>query len=297
MDSIFSFFKTLVPDLTKDRLLEDVRNTRIMLENLTDIYAVFSPVARTHKFQDKEVVDRFEKFKRIVGTRDNPVVFLEKNIPIIIKNLDVIKGVFFNETNKVILAGSLTVKQANLIAYIDALYLVNKGARKFLVWLEAREAAHFNRTENELVEEVTPAEQKWLAESFVDFCNAVKIVTMSPDKTMEKLESVVDAQANDKSFQALKAAGRINAADPLSLGFIGTKYNPVVFVRMLVAEWQVARYREADEELKGLKLQASRLENTSRNKSDPRVEQEIRYIRGRVNELAQDVSEMEKKYG
>lgn len=297
MDSIFSFFKTLVPDLTKDRLLEDVRNTRVMLESLQDIYAVFAPVARNYKFQDKEVVDRVEKFKRIVGTRDNPVTYFDKTLPIIIKNLDVIKGVFFNETNKVILASSLTIKQANLIAYIDALYLVNKGARKFLVWLEAREAASYSRTEADLVDEITPAEQKWLAESFVDFCTAVKIVSMSPDKTMEKLEAIADADATDKSYQALKAAGRTASADPFNLGFIGSKYNPIVFVRMLVAEWQVARYREADEELKGLKLQLVRFENTARHKSDPRTEQEIRYIRGRVNELAQDVSEMEKKYG
>ncbi len=296
MEIFSNLFKSLVPDLNKDRIVEDMRNTRIMLEDLMEIYQLALPVFRTYTFQSKDVKDRVEKFKRLTGSKENPVVFFNKNIPLIIKNLDLIKTVFLNESNRMIIAQALTFKQSNMLAYVDALFLVNKGARKFLVWMEAHESAHYNRTESELLEEISPAEEKWLAESFTDFCQAAKIVVMTPDKTMEKLESVIDAQANEKSMKALMAAGKSSIADPFTFGLIGTRYNPIIFFRMIVAEYQVARYKEAEEELRGLRLQLARLENTAKGKNDPKLEQQIKYMRGRITGLARDIAEMEKSY-
>lgn len=296
MEFLFSLFKSASPDLTKERLLEDLRHTRMLLENLGEFYDVAMPVMSNYKFQDKKVVERVEKFKRLVGTRDNPVVFFDKNIPVIIKNLDKLKSVFMNETNRTMLVSSLTIKQANMLAYVSALYLVNKGARKFLVWMEAHEAAHFNKSYDTLEDEIAPAEEKWLNDSFIEFCQATKIVTLSPDKTIEKLDGIVDAQLNEQSMKSLQASGRAGTADPLMLGLIGTKWNPLLFGRMMVAEWQATRLKEAEYELQGLKLQMSRLENISKGRNDPADEQEIKYMRSRIRTLSQEVAEMEAEY-
>lgn len=298
MDSLFTLFKNLAPDLTKARVLDDLRNTRTMLEDLQDIYALAGPTLRNYRFKNREVQARVEKFKSLVGTNLTPVAFFEKNLPVIIKNLDTIKLAFSSDsvTNQVILGSVLSVKQANLLQLVSALYLVNKGARRFLVWMEAHESATLSNTENQVIDEVVPADEKWLADSFGDFCQVTKILTLTPDKIVEKLDSIVDARADDKAAKALAAAGRMSSADPFALGFIGTGYNPIVFGRMMFAEWQVKRYKDSEEELRGLKLQLSRLETLSKGKDNPALDQEVKYMRNRVNELSRDISEMEAKY-
>jgi ABC-type phosphate transport system auxiliary subunit len=71
--------------------------------------------------------------------------------------------------------------------------------------------------------------------------------------------------------------------------------NPVYHVGMLVAEWQAARYKAAQEELRTLQLRKLNLEKKLEGKSDAKIEQQISYMQKRVDDLEYKIVKMEKK--
>lgn len=292
---IEKLIRALLPDFKKDRVTEDIRFTRGELKQLEDAYGDAAKLLGHWNFKSEDLKLKFASFKRIVSTgSDNPIVFLSKNIPLMLKNLDVAEELASNALNNTIASSGLTYKQATIIQYASALNFVCRYGRKFLNYIYVAEAMNYREEgEQYLKDSIPDAEVKWINDKFVDFCAAVAAVTDKPETTLKKFEEIPDievARSNPKTLSNTVGDAKL---DPFRMNFIGTRLNPILFFRMVVSEWQFKRHKENKEELALLQLRRLNLEKLKQGQHDARVEKEIQDIESRVNKLSMDIAEME----
>ncbi|MOA51277.1 hypothetical protein D3C78_1744100 [compost metagenome] len=81
--------------------------------------------------------------------------------------------------------------------------------------------------------------------------------------------------------------------DPFHFGIIPVRLNPIYYVRMAIAEWQVNRYKAAVEEKRALEYRLLVLKDGSK---DAKIEQEIVYTEGRLQKLNKKLNDMEEGF-
>lgn len=286
----------LLPTFGKDTLLEDIRITRGSLEQLLDIYDTAASEFKNWKFKSSEVKSQVNTFKSMVDGSGNPIVDIHKHLPTVLKNLDVAETIAAKILNGQVAGKGMTYKQAILVQYCDAIFLVEKYARKWLNYVLVHESAEFK--ENGLpVDEAIPApDAEWIKKTFVDFCIAFKATTEAPDKVEKKMDELLDIDVSSSDAESLSKTRGPNATDPFKLGFIATKANPIYFVRMVIAEWQVRRFKESKEELAALQLRMLYLKRLQEGRPDAATENKIRYLESRIQKLTAELADMEKDY-
>lgn len=295
---IEQFIGKLLPTFGRDRVIEDIRITRGELEELASVYSEAANLMRnTASFKNKEVLDKLATFKRIVGTgNDNMIVYISKNLKQVIDNLNMAERLVEASLNSTIASKGLTFKQATVIQYVDAIHFTNKYARKLLHYVYVMESAQYAEDQVEAMKALSKPDMAFIAEKFVDFCNAFKSVSGDTEESFKKIEEVPEAEVNTATVRTMTATVGPTKLDPLKMGFIGTWMNPIYFIRMMVAEWQVKRYNEAKEELVVLRLRRMQLEQQRNGKANAKLEKEIEYTESRIQKLSYEVQQTENKY-
>lgn len=285
------FLGQLLPAFSKNNLIDDIRITRGELTELQDAYGEAAKLLKNFKFQSDEVTDKFGHFKRIVGAA-NPIVFIDDHLKAILQNLQIAEDQAAAILSGQIAGKGLTFKQATIVQYCDALFLVSKYARKFLNWVYVMETAPLK--EGFVLNESLPkSEQDYINDKFLDFCNALLSATGEPKKTLAAIEGIPEIDVASANLSSLKATVGEDKIDPLKLGFIATKANPIYFVRMIVAEYQVRRYKEMKEELSLLQLRRMNLEKLKAGKQDANLDKQIQFVESRSQKLSYEIAEME----
>ncbi len=291
LDKIIS---ALLPSFEKDRLISDIRITRGELEELHDAYQEAAKLLKSWKFQDKDVLDKINMFKRVVGTSTNPVVFISDNLKTVSQNLQTAEDQAAIIFGNVIAGRGLTFKQATVVRYCDAIFLVSKYARKFLNYIYVAESLQYREDGAKLSDSITAYEKRWLDEKFMDFCNALKSATDEPKKVLAGIEGIPEIEIASSNLASLKETVGEAALDPLKMGFIASKANPIYWVRMVVAEYQVRRYKEMKEEVTLLQLRRMQLEKLKNGKNDANLEKQIQYVESRTQALSYEIAKMEE---
>lgn len=295
---IKDLLSSLLPTFGKDTLLEDIRITRGSLEQLQELYDTASDELKGWKFKSSEVKANVSTFKSMVGGSDasNPIVNIAKHLKVVLKNLDTCESIAAKILNGQVAAKGMTYKQAVLVQYCDAVFLVDRYARKWLNFVLVMESAEFKENGLSVSEAIPKPELEWLKKTFVDFCVAWKATTEQPEKVEKEMEAVPEIDVDSSDAKALAQTRGPGLTDPFKLGFIATKANPIYFVRMVIAEWQVKRYKESKEELSALQLRLLYLRRLEEGRPDAATEQRIRYLESRIQTLSADLADMEKDY-
>ncbi len=286
------FISALLPSFEKDRLISDIRITRGEFQELQGAYEEAAKLLKGWKFKDEDVNRKLSEFKRISGDHDFPIVTIQKGFATMVQNLQIAEDQAAIIFGSVVAGKGMTFKQATIVQYCDAFFLVAKYARKFLNYIYVAETLPF-RDEVTAADQLPKAERDWLDKHFVDFCNAFKAATNEPKKTLAAIEGIPEIEVASSNLASLEATVGKNQLDPLKLGFIASKANPIYFVRMVVAEYQVRRYKEMKEELSLLQLRRMNLEKLKAGKNDANLEKQIQYVESRVQKLSYEIAEME----
>ena len=88
-----------------------------------------------------------------------------------------------------------------------------------------------------------------------------------------------------------------NRTDPFQFGLIPIVLNPIYHVRMAIADWQVTRYKAAQEEKRMLEFKLLKLKLAQTGKKDARLDEQIEYTAGRLDKLNYKLKTMEEQYG
>lgn len=290
------FVSSLLSIFNKDSIIEDIRITRGELEKLQTSYSFAADLARNWKFKDKTVTGMFADFKRNTHGPDNgqPIVHIAHNLKRVLANLDVAEKLVVANLSGQVSANGLTYKQAAVLQYINAIFLVSKYSRKWLNMIFTYESAQYENSGTVVEESLTRAERVWLEKTFPDFLSAYNSAIGDTDKVLQKLNEVPEITVSESNENALNSTVGISKLDPMKSGLIATKANPIFFIRMQIAEWQVARFNEAKEELRAIELRLQLLKELQQNRPNAKLELAIRQAESRMQDKQADVARLEE---
>lgn len=289
------FVSKLLAIFNKDTIIEDIRVTRGELDKLQASYNYAADLARNWKFKDETIVGMVAEFKKNISGPDNgnPIVHIARHLKVVQENLNTAeKLVQANMAGQVSSMG-LTYKQAAVLQYVNAIYLVSKYSRKWLNMIFVYESARYEECDTVIEDSITRAERKWLEETFGDFLSAYGTAIADVATVMKKLNEVPEITVSESNENALNSTVGINKLDPMKSGLIATKANPIYFVRMVIAEWQVARYNEAKEELRLIELRLQLMKELQAKRPNAKLEKTIAQTESRVQAMQATVAELE----
>lgn len=190
---------------------------------------------------------------------------------------------------------NMTYQRANVLKYIDALGFYIRYARKFILFVIAQEALSLGKA---APVKWTPAELDWIDTNMDQFGGLYITMSLPPQEIKARIQrassAVVDASTDPLAQQSLGS----QKTDPLELSGLSPRYNPLMMLGKMIAEMQVARYREAKEEFYGLQLRLNELQELAAGEpSNPVVQKQILAYEKRISEYEFEMRQIEEKAG
>lgn len=259
---------------------------------------------KLHKLASKEAKAYIVEFSKTLGAPkggssilDSIHDVLENTVALLTEISDKSTTVFSDVESTL----GMNFQKAMYLRLISAATFANDYARALLNYMYVVETTQLDQGTN-LVDSLTPAERQWVEDNFTNFCVVLSILSNKPKQVFEQIDELPDAIVSDSSEEALVGSAGLKKIDPLGfhrMGLpitIGVKWNPFHLLGTIIADFRVAQYRCAKEELDLLQMRKLNLEKLNAKKPDARLQQQIEIMSARVSKLQFELHEMDKKY-
>lgn len=295
--TIGKYVSSLLPSFDKSRVEEDIR---VLNEELRENTLPPYKAASEHFSREKLGARDTQEFDRTFSRNVNLERALQGRYPISIyrildRSVETL-GVLENEVDKLfgrdIAAGGLTYTRANLLKLLEVLSFSAKYARKLLIWTYMEEKRALGR---EVGEPFTKAETQWMYENRNTFFSAMTVLARKPSEISGALKNIPDMVVVPDEVDIAEQTVGSNRLDPLRMGIIPIKLNPIYHIRMAISEFQVARFKAGTEERRALEYRLLALKELKEGHEDARLEQEIQYTENRIKKLNHKLAKMEEE--
>lgn len=290
---ILKFVNALVPSLERAKILEDISITESELAEQT-IPAYRSTVDAkpfgnglrdnwTRDFQ-KDWNNSIQLKKRGDNYVEDIYVILQE-LP---ARLEWVRKQITDHFSEDLSTRGITFPKANLLALLQAMGFAVKYSRKLLLATYGYEMPH---TKGVLKGQAfSKAELKMLDQQAMDFIRVMAILSRQDlakrvDDVPEVLVDVTDANGAVETHGA--------QLDPLALGFLPYRWNPIYHIRLKIAEWQHSRTEAAKAERQAIELRLIALRNAKNGQNNPSVEKQIEYYDELLKDLNHKIAKME----
>lgn len=297
--NIFEYVKQLKKRFTKRNVngAIDVINTELV--NVT-IPLIEKQLEFLRK-NDKDLTSQFYQRDRDAIIKDfavtgylrptNPFDMLYKSLTNSVEILSYLKGYFDDAGVEDITGESVTIAKANVLQLIDLIAFASKYS---LAWIDVVISAESNHR-NQLAGEVNLTQQQiiYLDDNRASFGRVIAILATPVKKITEMLDNIPDvviAETNPKLLNATQGTGRL---DPLTMGLVQSKWNPIYVLDMLESDFFVWRYKVAKEEAEMLELKILRLKKQMQNNNDPKLATIIENRQGQLDKYRGKLQKME----
>lgn len=285
--NIGKYVASLLPSFEKSRIEEDIRIQREELsENTIPPYASAAEWFEVDGFSSRENKDYDKLFTRSVEVdrkiRGNYITVVHGALERALESVQMIEEGLDKHFGRDVAAGGMTYTRANILRYLEVVSFGTRYARKLLLWTLHNEKSAAGRR---IGDPFTKAEEKWLQENRRAFFQAVRVMAHQAKDIRAILTNIPDMVVVPEEIEIAKETVGLAKIDPLKMNLIPTWANPVYHVRMAVAEWQVARYKAAQEEKRMLEYRLLALKELREGKEDAKLEQQIEYTENRVKKL------------
>lgn len=301
---ILNYISSLLPSFDRQRILNHITQMQgdlsgVTLKSFKDAGELFA----RKKFQAK-VNQEFDKNYHSV-MRDtksvNFVLAIENVLKGLPAKLSFLESLVSSDFSKDVARDALTYKKATVLKYLDVCDFVLVYSNRLLLNAIAAETYQNNGQADMIGSDQVPAMAKWMAQNENAYLRAMKVLAMPLNETKEKIESIPEITVvpdNADHIGAVKETVGETKLDPMGLGFLITTWaNPIYKLRMAFAEWQVERYKAKQEEKRALEYRLLALRESYEKKQDPKLQQNIQYSQGRLQNLNHRLSELESEYG
>lgn len=298
MAKFFEFVSGLLPNFDKDRVIEDIRLRRAEIKESTEpVYASAAPFLNRWTVKSAKLKELEVAFQRITHSRENMFVFIQKSFPDILKNLDEVERLVEKTYNEDVAGAGLSYLKANLLQFVVCTGFVARYARKLVLYTFIHETGEFEDGGTNVADSLTPAEQQYIELHFANFCQALMALSGNPANIKQALEEVPDVVVTADNVHSLGQTMGEKKLDPMGMRFISGVWSPIYQVRIMVAEWQNARHKEAQEELAQCQLRKLNLEKLAEGKPDAAVQKKIDALERRIQDQTFKIKRMEQDHG
>lgn len=295
--SIGKYVSSLLPSFDKGRVEEDIR---VLKEELSQItippYEAAAEFYGANGFSSKQC----QEFNRTFANRTNVERKFEGYYPVTIHHVLVraqetvamLDGQVDKYFGRDVATSGLTYARANLLRLIEVTYFVCRYSRKLLLWTHDEEKKSLGR---KIGDPFTSAEIEWLFENRDGFFAAINVLARPTKEIAGALYNIPDMVVVPEEVDVAEATVGANKLDPLRMGIIPIKLNPIYHVRLAIAEFQVARYKAGQEEKRSLEYRLLALKEIHNEGGDAHLEQQIEYTENRIKKLNHKLAKMEEE--
>ena len=294
---LINFIKGLLPRIDKDTILEDLRVTTTELEQVAiPNYNTAAEYFRTTKFKsdaNKNLSDDF--YRRFSGGNKQSTFIgdVSRSLPAVKENAVYIQKQIEELMEKDILNEGLTAKKAILVRSAEHLSFISRFSIDLLNAAYINEASEVDADVRESMR-MSPAAVKHVDVNTGNFAALLAIYSV-PNKAFEKsFIGVPDILLSSRTANSIIGLYKEADVDPFSIGYVaGFTASPIYHIRLMIAEWQAARYKANKDKKKVLELRLLHLRLLNEKKNDAKLEQEINYIQNRVDKIEHNLREVE----
>lgn len=293
---IGKFITSMLPSFEKGRIVEDVNLLKTEIRETTlPPYQEAVLHFGNKKFNAKTLQNFDRELQSAVKSkvRGNYINVVANNLQDVEKQFSDIESLIDKHFAKDVSASGMTYLKANLIQYVEMLSFTARYSRKLLSWTLHEELKAVDSSF--MVDDpFTKATKEWFWNNRNAYFKSLKIIESVKGNLRVKLSVIPDMIVVPEEVDYVENSIGLAKTDPLQLGLLPLAMNPIYHVRMTVAEWQVSRYKESQEELKALQYRLLALKEANEGKKDAKLQQAIEYTEGRVQKLNRKLSEMEE---
>ena len=300
--AIADYLKSLSPTLKRDEVLEDVRVTLKELDTIViPAYSTADTYFKTNRLISpsvKELSDSFyEEFKPKGGKKSTFI----GDICFALGNLRANLQYVYEDSEKIletdVIASGLTVKKAfyvRLAEYANFMTNYSIDLLNFCYFFEMQEMVGSNEANHM---EINPMTMRTVVDNIDNFSRLMSAYAIEHSKFVQITTKLVDVLANTDDGVLSNIYDK-EQYDPtfvaLTSGFIPY---PVYHFRMMIAEYQLKRYRSNENKKRALELRLLHIKMLKEQKNDPRLEKEISYVQGRIDGLERDMADVKESLG
>lgn len=294
---LLNFLQSLLPSFDKARIIDNITQIKDSLNtNTLPPLATIAELAGDRKFKDDWVKGFNEQFlakvKLNTRTRGNFYVVMHEVMKNISENIPAIEHLVDSYFADDIMRESMTIVRANLLQYMETMdFAIRVTNRLLIVTMDMEEAAVTGTSF-----EIPAGEIKWIESRLTDYYSAMTIMAGSKADVETRFKKMPDMNVNPENINNINAVAGQSEVDPFGFGFIGVKMNPIYHVRIALAEYQIERYRLDKEQKTMLELKLMRLKQLDDGSNDARLQKQIAYTQGRIDNLNYKIKKMEEDY-
>lgn len=294
---IQDLLKVLTPNLEKSSIIDECDAAdRLLKQTVLPAYDQALELQKTFKFKSGWHVQAQESYQSVAGNRTPLVAGIHKALTNLVVNLNTVRGMVDDLFGDEAVTGSLTYRKGHLLQFVEYASFCATYAQRLLSVMYTAETAEFSDGGVESIEEVfAPAELDWLKVNQTNFFIAITSVGKDRSVLKHEIDSIPEMLVVPESAKAAESTfGK--KLDPMGFGFIPVRLNPFWYLGKLVAEYQVARYKRAKEELSLMRIKVLNLKQLQDRKPDARIQKEIREYESIVKDLSIRIEKMEHDY-
>lgn len=292
---LIDYIKGLVPNFGKARITEDARVTRNELtgvaipcyKNAQEVFKTTLVSPRAQGFA--------KQYRLMVGAHKNTFVAdIYERLEKLVKVLDVVEREVTSNFGDKVVSESLTLHKANVLRALEAIAFVTKFSVSLLNAVYVDETAAYGKTQP-YSSDMTEGEYKRIERYFMDFCSMLKALT-TPNDAAKVFAAIPDAQA--EGIDNLREVFGEDRVDPFNLFSPTSQFrgNPIYFVRTVMLDRQMERYKHTQEQKRLLELRLLHLQRRKQNNPDAEVEKQIETVSSRVASLAAELRKFEESF-
>jgi hypothetical protein len=291
------FIALMLPTFEKGRLTEELQVVRNELKEITlpplreasEFYRNSKLKAKNTQNYDKN----FLKIAKIEKANGNYVTVMYQVLSQMEERMDVLGKLIDRAFAKDVGSSSISFLRANILQYLEVVSFSSRYARRLLLWTLSEEQDETN-SPYKLPKAMSKAEDRWIWDNRDNFAYCLSILSIDTRRMESSFQAIPDMVVAPDDIPAVEATVGATKTDPFHFGIIPVRLNPIYYIRMSIAEWQVNRYKAAVEEKRALEYRLLMLKDGGQ--PDAKLEQEIVYTEGRLQKLNKKIADMEEGF-
>ena len=298
-NSIINYATKLLPTFRKDRLTEDARMLETELNTNTIPSYKFSESIFNRSTKSKEILDYQKTYFSILGgsNQKGMVSDISNRLENILKTVTFIATAAEKNFETSIVVDGITLYKVSLIKSLELCGFISRYSLRLLNYFYVLEAAATSKDNSYVSKELSKGDIKELEKFLPDFCRAIKSLSKDPKDFEKELAKLPDVTVGPMSEATLANVGSAKL-DPINIFSMNGFISPIYRIGMMVANYQVSRYKEAVELKTNLELRKIFLEGLQANgQADAVVQKEIEIIQSRIDNCAEQIRKEEEKVG
>lgn len=297
---IFSFIQKLFPSLEKSAILRTIKQVRQELNDFVlPLLVAGAEFFKEVGFKAESSLKLQKYFDTLTAhnhnySAPNFLGVLSKVADGALKQLNIVEKLLDKEFGDTIVRDGITFYKAALLQHLQAIHFFAQYNNRLLSFIYSEEAAVLGAKSS--LKALSPEDLRYLESHRDEFFAVVKVLMTDERNIEHQLSKVPDAVANEDTANTIQAVNSRSMIDPFGFGSLGFNMGWIYSVGKAWAEYQVAEFKEMEEQAAIIETKLLHLRNLRDGTHNPKLEQTIVYNEGRLQKIKLTLKKLSEDY-